>query len=161
MKRSELMPILEDLKLAFMRQNFLESEQELELWLRMLQDLDKSALQKSAENYIKRNQFPPTIADIRTAYRSIKEQQAKMRGELLDIYGDTMSIYPGYVDTDESRQAWVEAVRRAREGTTFTATAVARALRNKTWKFIQDAEQTGTINEIPNWLDYLRGLQGE
>lgn len=43
----------------------------LDTWFICLSDLDEDRLKAAAARYIKNNQYPPTIADLREVYRSV------------------------------------------------------------------------------------------
>ena len=155
MDKNEFKPIARKLRLAYRRDGFLDDKEALELWLVMLNDLDAKFVDAAAESYIKRNQYQPTIADIRAEYARVRSHEQKVRTECLDLYGETKGVYPCSYDTTETRAQWRYVVTK--DGRQDAD--VARLVRNYTREFVRKHELDGTIDQVPDWLEFLRGLK--
>lgn len=65
MTNDEFKIIVKGLKSAYPSPNFLPDDYSVQLWYKMLGDLDYKTVQAAVYKYICSNKFPPTIADMR------------------------------------------------------------------------------------------------
>lgn len=65
-----------------------------DVWFECLKDLNRDMLINATYNYVKKNQYPPTIADLRQEYEALDDERRRKRVQLRDTYNSTLAIYP-------------------------------------------------------------------
>lgn len=70
MEFKEFMVIASTIKSAYPEVKVMGTEESIEVWFAMLNDLEYATLSKAVSKYIKRSRYTPTIADLRAAYRN-------------------------------------------------------------------------------------------
>ena len=65
-----------------------------DVWFECLKDLNRDMLVNATYNYVKKNQYPPTIADLRHEYEALDDERRRKRVQLRDTYNSTLAIYP-------------------------------------------------------------------
>lgn len=143
------------LKLAYQRDRFLADKETTGLWFEMLNDLDEALAAEAVEAHIKTSQYPPTIADIRKRCKDIQEEESRLRNEMREIFEFSKGVYPSsqiekdtmaYWNTLTADSSWSMRVEKA------------KALQADIVAFVRHAELTGSIDEIPTFTGYLKGL---
>lgn len=71
MTKPEFKPIMTMIKGAYGGKFHTLTAEVMDTWYSCLSDLDGSRLEEAAAQYIKANQFPPSISDLRTVYKSL------------------------------------------------------------------------------------------
>ena len=74
----------------------------LDTWWNCLSDLDECRLAEAARRYIKSNQFPPTIADLRNIYRGVSAPEPKPFDRFKNVAPDMIEelLEAGLITTD-------------------------------------------------------------
>lgn len=155
MTKEEFKPIARSLELAYRRDQFFKDAAMLDEWLRLLEDLDALILEKAVDNYIKSNEYQPTIANIRTEYQKIVDQKRAVKRELLEIYDRTRGVYPGSTDDNETKKAWWELISTKPESEWV---AFARRVEETTNKYVAMIEQSNR-ETIPTITEFFRGAR--
>ena len=159
MTKDEFKIIAKSLRSAYRQNDFLNTGEALDMWYRMLEDLEYKYAIKATENHIKSSVYPPSISDIRHSYEEIKSNEGTYRQQLRDIYDFTKGVYPSSEDTKTARVTWGSIVNK---GKTWTEKiAIASAIRTATVHFVEDAERSGQVDNIPNFENYLKGMAHE
>lgn len=157
MTKDEFKPIAKKLRLAYRRDGFLDDKEQINLWLCMLDDYDARVMDTAAESYIRKFQYPPTIADMRRECGYIAEKVNRYRAEITEQYGYAIGVYPSADDTDLARAVWRRIVNA---GQTWDARLCrAKAVRNATIDYVQSAERQGLVDNLPTWYDYLKTVE--
>lgn len=67
MTKQEFLPIAKGMKSMYSAQHFLEDNTAIEMWYKLLADLDAQLVSAAVQQHICTSRFPPTVADIREA----------------------------------------------------------------------------------------------
>lgn len=122
MSKAEFMGIMETLKSAYGSKFQDPTKEVVSTWYNCLSDFDGSRLIEAANRYIKDNQYPPTIADLRETYRNVpapdpysfeerfKEVAPDMIAELLEA---GLITADGGVDYGDLSEVQFKALREA------------------------------------------------
>ncbi len=158
MTKEEFKPIARTMRMAYRRDSFLDDPYMLDEWLRLLEDLDAKHVRKSVDEYVRNNEYQPTIADIRKGCEKILEKESGLRLEMREAFDLAKGVYPcsriekdtmAYWNRLTAGDTWEERVQKAK---TLTANIVS---------YVRDAELKGNINNIPSFTGCLRGLADE
>lgn len=87
MNRSDFQKVMEAVKEAYGDRFQKLTTSMLNVWYSCLDDLDGDRLLRAARNYIKEKQYPPTIADLREAYRDTRWTEPAEGKEEKDPFG--------------------------------------------------------------------------
>lgn len=71
MNKAEFVAMMETLKAAYGKKFHDLTKEVASTWYNCLSDLDGDRLKTAAERYIKDHQYPPTISELREAYRNV------------------------------------------------------------------------------------------
>lgn len=163
MTKDELKPILKKLKFAYQRESFLAEQEALDLWLERLGDCKKEILEVAVGNYIDKNTYQPTIADIRAEYKKIVEAREHIKAQLREIYDRTRGTYPDmYLNSDdaerntaaaEAQKAWWELVKSS---PIEERVARAEQIEDATIRFVRCVEADTARQEIPTLAEFFR-----
>lgn len=149
MTKEEFKQIAKKLKMSYQRENFFADTETLNSWYDSLKDFGADLVTEVVDEYIKHNKFQPTIADI---YAPCEELRAKYKNGLREIYEYTKGVYPCSEDTKEARVTWNMIINsRTWEGR-FNK---ARHFASHTSAYVENAERSGKINDIPTFEEYL------
>lgn len=160
MTKDEFKPIAKKLSYAYMREDFLNSGQQLSLWHTMLEDLDAERVDRAATAYIKKNHYPPTIADIRAEYSRLKSADSEFRAQMMEIYDETRGLYPCSYDSPKARATWKAAVKSlSRAVEALKPMDAAWSIRRVTARHVANHEKAGKVDLLPDWIDYLEGIE--
>lgn len=143
------------LKTVYPRSDFLNSEAAVNIWYSMLEDLDGTLVEESIKKYAMTSQFPPTVADIRKGCENILDKEARLRGEMREIFMFAKGVYPASRVEKHTMDYWNKLTAGA---TWEERVEKSKVLRTEIATFVRDAEINGEINEIPTFNDYLRRL---
>lgn len=125
-----------------------EFAQMIVTWHECLKDVPYEMAQKAMIDYIKENQYPPTIADIYEPYKKWLERQNELRIKYNNIYYKAISHYPCYQDTPEERKEFDRIC-----GNNLNK---ATALSDKLIEFVKTREREK--NCIPTLINWLKGI---
>lgn len=67
MTKQEFLAIAKGMKTMYASQHFMEDNTALEMWYKLLSDLDARLVSAAVQQHICTSRFPPTVADIREA----------------------------------------------------------------------------------------------
>lgn len=94
MQKNEFLNLAAAIKTYYPKDNILPTKESMELWYDLLSDLDYKMAQNAMKNYVKKNQYPPTIADLRQEYELLDDERRRKRAQLKETYNSTLAIYP-------------------------------------------------------------------
>ena len=107
------------LKTAYKRDNFLGDKDTMDLWFRLLSDLQDADVELSAVNWVKESQYPPTIADIRKGVERFDEDRREKRNLVRQEFASI--VYPNKDKEDEAvfyslvyslpEEKWIDGAR--------------------------------------------------
>lgn len=162
MTKEEFAPIVIKINQAYLERQPITQEG-FAVWLDLLKDLDANTLDIAASNYIRANKFPPTIADLRTEYKKIKDRLQSIENQLREIYDRTRGTYPDmYLNSDdaerntaavEARKAWWELVKSS---PIEERVARAEQIEDATIRFVRCVEADTARQEIPTLAEFFR-----
>lgn len=159
MTKDEFKPIAKMMRLAYQRDNFLADSDTLDLWLDALSKYDSRVVKKAVKNHISKSTFQPTIADIISEYNNIMDEYGSVKRELREIYDDTRGRYPEAKDTEKVWTLWCAIIYRAK--TLSGRIEIANKLKNKVWRYVENAERIGKIDDVPSFEYYLEIVNDE
>ena len=158
--------IVRELELAYIRDNFFKESGQIDLWYEMLGDVNEEILRSAIRNYIAKNVFQPTIADIKSEYNKIVDEYNTIKYQLKEIYDRTRGTYPDiHSNTDEetrerqrqeAMQAWWDLVKvcplneRVRK---------AEEIESATIQFVRSVEADPNRQKIPTLAEFFRGAR--
>jgi hypothetical protein len=123
-----------------------------DLWIEMFLGLDEEIFKRAVSNYIKENEFPPTIAGIMKCYEEINQYRKFMKDFLGGQYNVMRSVWDEKID-DKTRRAYIDLVFKCpkdkRED--FAVDVVHQAV-----SYYHDCEFKGV--KPPTLIEYLGGL---
>lgn len=100
MTESVFTEITKMLKTAYRREGFLCDNETMDLWFRLLEDVDDDLAMKSAVDWVKLSAYPPTIADIRKGV-AVYEEARQSKREWVRMEYNTIN-YPHKDAEDEA-----------------------------------------------------------
>ena len=95
MNRDQTKQILKILQQAFPRFEVVNNSFGVDVWHKSLEDLEYEKVERATYNCIQRNEFLPSIAEIRKAYEVIAVEERKARTEINRFYEQARAYYPG------------------------------------------------------------------
>ena len=119
------------------------------VWYGCLKDMPYEMAQKTLQEYLQVNTYPPTVADIYRPYKQYLDEQKELRKEFNNIYLTAISYYPCYQDTAE--------VRKEFQRITKNSISKAAAFSTRVLSFVQGREKSG--EEIPPLIEWLKGIE--
>lgn len=152
MTKEEVVEIMLEAKDSFQRWRDIDNAEYARMcgtWYEMLNDVPYEMAKKAMVDYIKTNQYPPTIADIRKPYHEYLEEQKQLKREYNNIYYTAISFYPCYQDTPELKNEWNRLC-----GNNIPK---ANKLQNKIVNFVRERELADEY--IPPILEWMKGLE--
>lgn len=140
-------------KATFAWRNESESEfsETISIWHECLGNEPYEMARKAAAEYIRENNYPPTVADVYKPYKDHIEQMKVDRREATNIYYRAISNYPCYEDTAEAKTEFVRIVGE------IPNPDKARKFESQLINFVRERE----INRqpIPPLIEYLKGVK--
>ena len=123
-------------------------EEIVNAWHECLQDEPYEMARKAAADYIKANNYPPTVADVYKPYKEWKERQHELMIEYGNVYLTAISYYPCYEDTSE--------VRAEFDRIAGNSVSKAKVPNTRLLDFVRNREKSG--EEIPPLIEWLKGM---
>lgn len=117
-------------------------------WYECLKDVPYEMAKKAVTDYVCKNNYPPTVADIYKPYKEHLEEQKRLRVEYNNIYLTAISNYPCYEDTAE--------IRKEFQRITKNSISNAAAFSNTVISFVRGREKSG--EEIPPLIEWMKGI---
>ena len=156
MTKDEFKPLIVKLKTAFIRDKFFEDTGQIDLWYEMLQDLNPKYAEQAVTNYIKKNRYQPTIADIRQEYTTIVDDIKARTKHIREILDLQISYWP---NADKGRETWnlLAELLNKHGGDWSEKTNYARTIADQIFNHVRHCEETGEKLET-DIKDYLRTL---
>lgn len=165
MTKDEFRPIVKKLKIAYRRDGFFSDEDMIDLWYERLGKAEPEYLAKAVDNYIDKNSFQPTIADIIAEYKAIKDGISAVNARLREIYDRTRGVYPNIRLNDseeekkaaelDARNAWTALIMQK---PLHERIAFAERVEQTTIKYVKMIEDNGR-NDIPTLAEFFRGAR--
>lgn len=152
MTKAEVAGIMVKAKDSFQKWRDIEKAEFAQMivtWSEYLSDVPYETAKIAMDEYIKHNQYPPTIADIRKPHYDYLEKQKQTRIDYNNIYFSAIAHYPCYEDDAETRNLFNTASKKS--------VSKARALGNKLIEYVRENERTGNIDNIPTLKEWLKG----
>lgn len=118
------------------------------IWYECLKAEPYEMAQQALNDYLRSNQYPPTVADIYKPYKEYLEQQEVLRREYNNIYYAAIANYPGYKDSREER---IEFDR-------ITSKSVSKATRLSNMIVLFVRQQEKDKGEFPALEEWLKGI---
>ena len=83
------------------------------IWCENMLDLRFDVTKKAASEYVKKSQYPPTIADIRNEYNILWEEHLNLVRHINEDFESAAGMYPNNDDKqrERGRQLFLEAIR--------------------------------------------------
>lgn len=156
MTPSEFEVIAFDLKKAYRRDGFLNSDEDMDFWYRMLKDLNPKYAAQAVDNYIRKNRYQPTIADIRDEYKAIVDDIKARTKDIKEILDVQLSYWP-YVDKGKETWDLIAKLINSHANGWDEKRAYAKALAGEIFNHVRHCEETGEKLET-DVKDYLRTL---
>ena len=156
MTKDEFKPLVYKMKTAFVRDGFFEDIGQIDLWYEMLSDLKPKYAAQAVDNYIKKNRYQPTIADIRQEYATIVDDIKARTKHIREILDLQISYWP---DVDKGRETWslLAELLNKHGGDWSEKTNYARTIADQIFNHVRHCEETGEQLES-DIKDYLRTL---
>ena len=165
MTKDEFRPIVKKLKIAYRRDGFFSDEDMIDLWYERLGNTKPEYLIKAVDNYIDKNTFQPTIADIIAEYKAITDGISAVNARLMEIYDRTRGIYPNLLLNGseeekksaelEARNAWTSLIMKK---PFHERIAYAERIEQITIKYVKMIEDSGR-NVIPTLEEFFKGAR--
>ena len=95
MDRDQTKQILKIVQQAYPRFEVVNNSFGVDVWHKSLEDLEYDKAEKATYNCIRKNEFPPSIAEIRKAYEDITIVERKEYGDINRFYEQARAYYPG------------------------------------------------------------------
>lgn len=151
MTKEEVVEIMLEAKDSFQRWRDIDNAEYARMcgtWYEMLNDVPYEMAKKAMVDYIKTNQYPPTIADIRKPYHEYLEEQKQLKREYNNIYYAAIANYPAYKDSREERMEF--------DRITKNSVGKAAKLSNMIVSFVREQEKGRC--EFPTLEEWLKGI---
>lgn len=151
MTQKEFMVIAAAIKTYYPKDNILPTKESVSLWYDCMNDLDFSKTQESIRRYVKNNNYPPTIADIRKHYEEIMEEEKNIRIELRRIYDMTVALYPCANCEPDVESVYKSIIGQYEENMRLD---IARKILHKSASYVKERELSteGTIIPLTEFL---------
>lgn len=111
MNRDQTKQILKILQQAFPRFEIVNNSFGVDVWHKSLEDLEYEKVERATYNCIQRNEFPPSIAEIRKAYEEIVTAEKKERFEINRFYEQARNYYPGSGEMGYGKKEFFERAK--------------------------------------------------
>lgn len=111
MDRDQTKQILKILQQAFPRFEIVNNSFGVDVWHKSLEDLEYEKVERATYNCIQRNEFPPSIAEIRKGYEEITTSEKKEYAEINRFYEQARSYYPSSGDIGYGKAEFFEKAK--------------------------------------------------
>jgi len=130
-----------------------ESENEfaetISIWHECLKDEPYEMARQAVAEYIRANNYPPTVADVYRPYKEYLENVKEITKQLHNIYDRTIQNYPCYKDTMEVRNEWARITGRKVEN--------AERFERQLIDYVRGCEKQ-SIDPMP-FEEYMKGVK--
>ena len=126
-------------------------EQIVRLWHECLKNEPYEMAKKALVDYLVKNTFPPTIADIYRPYLEQTDREKVDKKETIDIYFRAISNYPCYKDTPDTQKEYMRIIGKKPtpdKGLKFERDLVA---------FVREHELKKM--DVPPLIEYMKGVK--
>lgn len=128
-----------------------EFAQMIVTWHELLEDMPYEMAKQAMSEYIRENNYPPTVADIYRPYKEYKGQTKADKRESINIYYRAISNYPCYEDTADTKREYMRIL-----GDNPTPEKAMKFERDLI-AFVRDHEVSEEY--IPPLIEYLKGVK--
>lgn len=128
------------------RYNFMDKKEVFDAWYGVLKDLEFPATLKAVENYVKENQYPPTIADIRNGYQKLLDGYNALLKEVKNDFEIAMSYYP-----KPDKTAYDLYLSKLKKNPQKEWISRTRAFKSTTIEYVSDINK----KDYPSFKDYI------
>lgn len=130
-----------------------ESENEfaetISIWHECLKDEPYEMARQAVAEYIRANNYPPTVADVYRPYKEYLDSKKEKNKTLREIYYRTISYFPCYKDTPEMQNEWM----RITQNDIGKAERFARVLIS----YVHECETMGV--DPMTFEEYMKGVK--
>lgn len=153
--RSEFREIAKGLRLAYWKDGFFETAEQLEFWYAQLRLLNTHVVREVVEDYIKREKFPPALSDI---YAPCEERESAYKREVWDIYEFIKGAYPNGTRSLVGQGIWVSILNT--KDRWEDRVKLANKIQKDAMRFLR--KRAGKIDEpLPPFDRYMQGVLDE
>lgn len=133
--------------------NKVQLQEKVNFWYEYFADCKEKIFEQAVTNYIKHEEFPPSIAGVMKYYREIETYLKEMREFLFSQYSMMMATW----DENQDQDTLNEFVRIIRKYPREKKKEAAIEITNKAISYHHDCEYEGRT--APSLLEYLRGVK--
>ena len=123
----------------------------INVWFECLKDEPFDMAMKAATEYIRENNYPPTVADVYRPYKEYKDQLKADKREAINIYYRAIANYPCYEDTPEIQSEYMRIIGKTPDPDK------ARRFETRLIAFVRKHEESK--EPIPPLIKYLKGVK--
>ena len=124
-------------------------EEIVNAWYDCLKEEPFEMAKKAVTDYVRENNYPPTVADVYKPYKEWLENQKVLRIEYNNIYSTAISHYPCYEDTKEVRAEFDRITGKSvSKATRFTSILI---------DYVRGCEMAEEY--IPPILEWMKGVR--
>jgi hypothetical protein len=131
--------------------NKVQLQEKVNFWYEYFADCKEKIFEQAVTNYIKHEEFPPSIAGVMKYYREIETYLKEMKEFLFSQYSMMMATWDENLD-QETLNEFVKVVRKY-PGDKKKEAAIE--ITNRAISYHHDCEYDG--RKAPSLLEYLRG----
>jgi hypothetical protein len=128
-----------------------EFAQMIVTWHELLEDMPYEMAKQAMSEYIRENNYPPTVADIYRPYKEYKDQLKADKREAINIYYRAIANYPCYEDTPEIQSEYMRIIGKTPDPDK------ARRFETRLIAFVRKHEESK--EPIPPLIKYLKGVK--
>ena len=147
MDREETKAIVQILKNVY-RDKFDIKQGAFEMWCECMSDLRFDVTKKAATEYVKKSQYPPTVADIRNEYKILWDEYVAMIRHINDSFDTAVGCYPE-VTSDQRVNAYNMFLKVVGSKKREQREWVAREISQKIIGYVQRIEAGTDASIIP------------
>ena len=133
--------------------NKAQLQEKVNFWYEYFADCKEKIFEQAVTNYIKHEEFPPSIAGVMKYYCEIETYLKEMREFLFSQYSMMMATW----DENQDQDTLNEFVRIIRKYPREKKKEAAIEITNKAISYHHDCEYEGRT--APSLLEYLRGVK--
>lgn len=129
------------------------------VWCECMNDLRFDVTKKAATEYIKRSQYPPTVADIRNEYKTLWNEYLAMIKHIEESFNLASGCYPDVTEEQRTtgKRIFIELINRYPRGQKERA---ANELSQKIVGYVREIEN-GTDTKIMPFDKYMEQMKHE
>ena len=130
-------------------EKFIPDAETAKAWFPLVEDMEFEKAKQAVNNYIKEERFAPTIADIRSRYSAILEEEKRLLREIRNSYDNVKSYYPG---SGGANYGWEEFKARVK------SPEEARTLSQMIFSFVRQMESE-KCDKTPDFADVIKFIR--